>query len=124
MMSTRRFVLIYTAMFALTYLVRYLFLSFGIPVGYSFNAGTYAGENFFTPAELCLLAVYGVMVYCCVQRAAVTGRTYLLFMPLTAGIFDLFFSLVVFAPTTLNLLGFVFGVLGPQDDDIELRMHV
>ena len=119
-MSTQRFACYYLALFVGTFIIRAAFIPDVNTLGSTYTQ-PYTSVYFISKPELVLIAVYGLMVFCSVKRAGYSGRSYLLFFPLFAGIFDVLLAPFLFMPTILKILGLLFGLLGPIQDDIHLR---
>ena len=107
--STAGFLILFLVPAAFTYLSGMLLLA----AAFDESAGTRddAGTIRITYLAVC----YVVMALACFYRGKRTDKKWLVVFPVLGGLFDMFFGIIPFVPSVLNIVALVVGIQGKKD---------
>ncbi len=63
-----------------------------------------------------LALIYVLMCRITYKRGQTIGKTWLITFPLVGAIFDVILIFIPLVPTVMNILGLVFGMIGPKKE--------
>ncbi len=114
--TTAGFIVIYILVMIPTYILPYFSAAGAIAgVGAALATGSAASGGLiaFLP-KILHFACLAILVYACVVRGKVVGKSWLMVFPILALIFDLvpFLNFIPFVPTIMHILAIILGTIG------------